>query len=167
MQIIIFNIQVGATLDTLLKFLNWIPLGYIFETKLIQTLIVKELNKNTFIKLSKIVLNFKFLLADFRALFSMIVTFLKKNDCKCLMFIGSNRPLKRQTSKIYLEQLKIFCVCLYTFWNAFFQSKKKSFLFVFQFLSVPMFRNITMKCLTEIASVTVTHYDEKFVGELT
>ena len=85
----------GATLDTLLKFLNWIPLGYIFETKLIQTLIVKELNKNTFIKLSKIVLNFKFLLADFRALFSMIVTFLKKNDCKCLMFIGSNRPLKR------------------------------------------------------------------------
>ncbi len=31
----------GATLDTLLKFLNWIPLGYIFETKLIQTLIFK------------------------------------------------------------------------------------------------------------------------------
>ena len=23
-----------------------------------------------------------------------------------------------------------------------------------------------MKCLTEVASVTVTHYDEKFVGEL-
>lgn len=64
---------VGATLDTLLKFLNWIPLGYIFETKLIQTLIVK-------------------------------------------------------------------------------------------FLSVPMFRNLTMKCLTEIAGVTVTHYDEKFVA---
>ena len=35
--------QVGATLDTLLKFLNWIPLGYIFETKLIQTLILKFL----------------------------------------------------------------------------------------------------------------------------
>ena len=34
---------VGATLDTLLKFLNWIPLGYIFETKLIQTLILKFL----------------------------------------------------------------------------------------------------------------------------
>ena len=33
----------GATLDTLLKFLNWIPLGYIFETKLIQTLILKFL----------------------------------------------------------------------------------------------------------------------------
>ena len=29
-----------------------------------------------------------------------------------------------------------------------------------------MFRNVTMKCLTEIAGVTVTHYDEKFVGEL-
>ena len=37
------NSKVGATLDTLLKFLNWIPLGYIFETKLIQTLILKFL----------------------------------------------------------------------------------------------------------------------------
>lgn len=35
---------VGATLETLLRFLNWIPLGYIFETKLIQTLIMKFLN---------------------------------------------------------------------------------------------------------------------------
>jgi len=67
---------VGATLDTLLKFLNWIPLGYIFETKLIQTLIVK-------------------------------------------------------------------------------------------FLSVPLFRNVTMKCLTEIAAVTVTHYEDKFVAMFT
>jgi len=63
---------VGATLDTLLKFLNWIPLGYIFETKLIETLILK-------------------------------------------------------------------------------------------FLTVPMFRNVSMKCLTEIAGVTVPHYDEKFI----
>ena len=64
---------VGATLDTLLKFLNWIPLGYIFETKLIQTLILK-------------------------------------------------------------------------------------------FLTVPMFRNVSMKCLTEIAGVTVPHYDDKFIA---
>jgi hypothetical protein len=28
---------VGVTLETLLRFLNWIPLGYIFETKLIST----------------------------------------------------------------------------------------------------------------------------------
>ena len=63
---------VGATLETLLKFLNWIPLGYIFETKLIQTLILK-------------------------------------------------------------------------------------------FLTVPMFRNVSMKCLTEIAGVNVPHYDEKFI----
>merc|ERR550532_3609310 len=35
---------VGATLETLLRFLNWIPLGYIFETKLITTLIYKFLN---------------------------------------------------------------------------------------------------------------------------
>ena len=32
---------VEATLDTLLRFLNWIPLGYVFETKLINTLICK------------------------------------------------------------------------------------------------------------------------------
>eukprot|EP00092_Neocalanus_flemingeri_P041298 GFUD01044970.1.p1 GENE.GFUD01044970.1~~GFUD01044970.1.p1 ORF type:complete len:1073 (-),score=291.78 GFUD01044970.1:717-3935(-) len=64
---------VGATLDTLLKFLNWIPLGYIFETKLIQTLIMK-------------------------------------------------------------------------------------------FLTVPMFRNVSMKCLTEIAGVTVPHYEDKFIA---
>merc|ERR550532_2332810 len=63
---------VGATLETLLRFLNWIPLGYIFETKLITTLIYK-------------------------------------------------------------------------------------------FLNVPMFRNVTLKALTEIASVQVTQYDEEFV----
>ena len=28
-----------------------------------------------------------------------------------------------------------------------------------------MFRNVTLKCLTEISGVTVTHYDEKFVGK--
>eukprot|EP00096_Caligus_rogercresseyi_P016793 TRINITY_DN975_c0_g1_i1.p1 TRINITY_DN975_c0_g1~~TRINITY_DN975_c0_g1_i1.p1 ORF type:complete len:1062 (-),score=444.95 TRINITY_DN975_c0_g1_i1:1520-4705(-) len=63
---------VGATLDTLLRFLNWIPLGYIFETKLIETLIMK-------------------------------------------------------------------------------------------FLRVPMFRNVTLKCLTEIASVSVPNYDAAFL----
>ncbi|KAJ4428918.1 exportin-1 [Periplaneta americana] len=63
---------VGSTLETLLRFLNWIPLGYIFETKLINTLI-------------------------------------------------------------------------------------------FKFLNVPMFRNVTLKCLTEIAGVTVTNYDDMFI----
>lgn len=63
---------VGSTLDTLLRFLNWIPLGYIFETKLIPTLIYK-------------------------------------------------------------------------------------------FLSVPLFRNVSLKCLTEIAGVQVAQYDEQFV----
>ncbi|KAF0307331.1 Exportin-1 [Amphibalanus amphitrite] len=67
---------VGATLDTLLRFLNWIPLGYIFETKLISLLIYK-------------------------------------------------------------------------------------------FLNVPMFRNVTLQCLTEIASVTVASYDEQFVQLIT
>eukprot|EP00118_Oscarella_pearsei_P024873 m.306992 g.306992 ORF g.306992 m.306992 type:complete len:1067 (+) comp41797_c0_seq1:376-3576(+) len=39
---------IGATLETLLKFLNWIPLGYIFETKLTSTLIYKFLNVPVF-----------------------------------------------------------------------------------------------------------------------
>ncbi|CAG9113772.1 unnamed protein product [Plutella xylostella] len=63
---------VDATLHTLLRFLNWIPLGYIFEMKLISTLI-------------------------------------------------------------------------------------------FKFLNVPMFRNVTLSCLTEIAGVTVSNYEEQFV----
>lgn len=67
---------VNATLETLLRFLNWIPLGYIFETKLISTL-------------------------------------------------------------------------------------------VFKFLTVPMFRNVTLKCLTEIAGVKVESYDSMFVNLFT
>lgn len=39
---------IAATLETLLRFLNWIPLGYIFETKLIFTLIFKFLNVGMF-----------------------------------------------------------------------------------------------------------------------
>ncbi|XP_015770316.1 PREDICTED: exportin-1-like [Acropora digitifera] len=63
---------IGATLETLLRFLNWIPLGYIFETQLTSTL-------------------------------------------------------------------------------------------VYKFLNVPMFRNVTLKCLTEIAGIGATQYDEQFV----
>ncbi|XP_056639839.1 exportin-1 [Diorhabda sublineata] len=63
---------INATLETLLRFLNWIPLGYIFETNLINTLI-------------------------------------------------------------------------------------------FKFLPVPMFRNVTLNCLTEIAGVKVTNYDNMFI----
>ncbi|KAG6457277.1 exportin-1 [Manduca sexta] len=66
---------VDATLHTLLKFLNWIPLGYIFEMKLISTLI-------------------------------------------------------------------------------------------FKFLNVPMFRNVTLSCLTEIAGVTASNYEDQFVALL-
>lgn len=39
---------IAETLGTLLKFLSWIPLGYIFETKLISTLIYKFLNVPAF-----------------------------------------------------------------------------------------------------------------------
>lgn len=63
---------VASTLETLLKFMHWIPLGYIFETPLIETLIYK-------------------------------------------------------------------------------------------FLDVPMFRNVTLKCLTEIAGIQCSDYEDKFV----
>lgn len=35
---------IKATLDTLLRFLNWIPLGYVFETPIINTLITRFLD---------------------------------------------------------------------------------------------------------------------------
>nr|MBE5725631.1 embargoed [Cucujiformia] len=38
---------------------------------------------------------------------------------------------------------------------------------VFKFLTVPMFRNVTLKCLTEIAGVTVSNYNEMFVNLFT
>ena len=37
----------------------------------------------------------------------------------------------------------------------------------FQFLNVPMFRNVTLKCLTEIAGVSVNQYEEQFVNLFT
>uniref|UniRef100_U5ELY4 Exportin-1 n=1 Tax=Corethrella appendiculata TaxID=1370023 RepID=U5ELY4_9DIPT len=64
---------ISATLETLLKFLNWIPLGYIFETKLITMLVMK-------------------------------------------------------------------------------------------FLTIPMFRNITLKCLSEIAGLQLANYDHIFIA---
>ncbi|RVX76150.1 Exportin-1 [Exophiala mesophila] len=39
---------VKATLETLLRFLNWIPLGFIFETKLIDTLVSRFLEVDQF-----------------------------------------------------------------------------------------------------------------------
>lgn len=35
--------------------------------------------------------------------------------------------------------------------------------FSLQFLNVPMFRNVTLKCLTEIAGVTVASYGDMFI----
>uniref|UniRef100_A0AAZ3S112 Exportin-1 n=1 Tax=Oncorhynchus tshawytscha TaxID=74940 RepID=A0AAZ3S112_ONCTS len=38
---------------------------------------------------------------------------------------------------------------------------------LFMFLNVPMFRNVTLKCLTEIAGVSVNQYEEQFVNLFT
>ncbi|EXJ54666.1 exportin-1 [Cladophialophora yegresii CBS 114405] len=43
---------VKATLETLLRFLNWIPLGFIFETKLIDTLVGRFLEVDEFRNIS-------------------------------------------------------------------------------------------------------------------
>ena len=75
-----------ATLQTLLRFLNWIPLGYIFETKMIDTLVFKV----------------------------------------------------RRIASSCTERMK-------------------------QFFPVPIFRNVTLECLTEIASLNIgTMYDAQF-----
>ena len=39
---------IHATLETLLRFLNWIPLGYIFETEIIKTLYTRFLTQHEF-----------------------------------------------------------------------------------------------------------------------
>lgn len=91
---------VHATLETLLRFLNWIPLGYIFETKLISTLVYKVYGYDQSVALRAEPRDFA-------------------NDD------GSLQP--------------------------------------YQFLNVPMFRNVTLKCLTEIAGVSVSQYEEQFV----
>nr|MBE5725623.1 embargoed [Cucujiformia] len=44
---------------------------------------------------------------------------------------------------------------------------KLTTMFIFKFLPVPMFRNVTLKCLTEIAGVKVSNYDEVFVNLFT
>lgn len=35
---------IAVTLDALLRYLSWIPLGYVFETKLLETIILKVNN---------------------------------------------------------------------------------------------------------------------------
>jgi len=37
----------------------------------------------------------------------------------------------------------------------------------FQFLNVPLFRNVTLKCLTEIAGVSGANYDDAFISLFT
>nr|MBE5725626.1 embargoed [Cucujiformia] len=44
---------------------------------------------------------------------------------------------------------------------------KLTTMFIFKFLPVPMFRNVTLKCLTEIAGLAVSNYDEVFVNVFT
>nr|MBE5725634.1 embargoed [Cucujiformia] len=44
---------------------------------------------------------------------------------------------------------------------------KLTTMFIFKFLPVPMFQNVTLKCLTEIAGLAVSNYDEVFVNLFT
>jgi len=84
---------VGSTLETLLRFLNWIPLGYIFETNLIRSLIEKFLDvpmfRNVTLKcLTEIAgIQAQQYNAQFCTLFQMAIAKLKQVcwffDCKC------------------------------------------------------------------------------------
>lgn len=38
---------------------------------------------------------------------------------------------------------------------------------LFQFLNVPMFRNVTLKCLNEVAGVSGANYDDMFIALFT
>nr|NVI73618.1 embargoed [Cucujiformia] len=44
---------------------------------------------------------------------------------------------------------------------------KLTTMFIFKFLPVPMFRNVTLKCLTEIAGVAVSNYNDVFANLFT
>lgn len=52
-------------------------------------------------------------------------------------------------------------------WQKRFPAGFQLQLILFQFLNVPMFRNVTLKCLTEIAGVSVNQYEEQFVNLFT
>lgn len=65
----------------------------------------------------------------------------------------------------------IYCLSLILCSRKFIVCVPESLTFVFrlipQFLNVPMFRNVTLKCLTEIAGVSVSQYEEQFVNLFT
>jgi exportin-1 len=75
---------INVTLETLLRFLNWIPLGYIFETELIphliETFLVMPLFRNVTLKcLTEIVsINVTTYQDKFILLFNMATTRLKQ-----------------------------------------------------------------------------------------
>ena len=92
---------IKATLETLLRFLNWIPLGYIFETDLIETL--------------------------------------------------------RTRVSSYIEIICFIAVYYWIFTHTFYY-----YYYYDQFFEVPQFRNVTLKCLTEIGGLKVeAQYHEK------
>ncbi|RNA00880.1 exportin-1-like isoform X1, partial [Brachionus plicatilis] len=75
---------INVTLDTLLRFLNWIPLGYIFETELIphliETFLVMPIFRNVTLKcLTEIVsINAQTYEEKFAAIFNMSMTRIKQ-----------------------------------------------------------------------------------------
>ena len=108
---------VHVFLQTLLRFLNWIPLGYIFETKVISTLVYK------------------------------------------VCWWGSQMCLLNVHAYVSL------CVRTPVCWGAMIALLVPSL----QFLHVAAFRNVTMKCLTEIgeyrtADVSSALYGHASVG---
>jgi exportin-1 len=86
---------IKATLETLLRFLNWIPLGYIFETNIIDNLVTRVRSSHPPIcapcgtRLTSSVLNLQFLeVPDFRNV-----------TLKCLSEIGGLQVVPEYNAK--------------------------------------------------------------------
>ena len=136
---------VNETLNTLLLFLNWIPFKYIFETELITTLVYK-VSHLTFIVIYSLsrdwkspqVLMFSGCFHYGYPPFSLCPTLVSVQHC-----IGYCHSLKG-------------CVAWDVRWVISSPCRTDDRLCVefkfilFQFLRFPMFRNVTLKCLTEI-----------------
>ncbi|KAM9859239.1 exportin-1-like [Aulostomus maculatus] len=85
--------------------------------------------------------------------------------CLFVMDKSQNAQLVYTTLETLLHLLHSILGAEYGIPDYIFESNLISYLV--NFLNVPMFRNLVLRCLTEIAGVCVTKYEEKFVSLFT
>ncbi|KAM9840764.1 exportin-1-like [Aulostomus maculatus] len=81
--------------------------------------------------------------------------------CLFVMDNSQNAQLVYTTLETLLHLLHCILGAEYGIPDYIFESNLISYLV--KFLNVPMFRNVVLRCLTEIAGVSVTNHEEKFV----